>query len=255
MHRSTLISYQGVLLTPDTAHAVKALTIQAAANQWTVQVVGPVAGSQSGNPLSLVSAGREVHLRLERAGVADPQQILNATWGYAVPGGFTPWLRYPIAGQTEEAIFHYFGPWKYVYDRLIAEGRGHLAWPSVCAAAQCDVGAWAGDRVQERFLQAQLHRLGQNCGPVDGVLGSRTTESLEALGLVRLGLPQLLEYVSKANPAAPSAQSRQQGHVAMPGRQMTVNAFGGIKVVQTAHGATLTVDGPGRVVLDIGEST
>lgn len=255
MFRTSLTNFQGVILTEDTAKAFQHLSAQAAGNQWDVRLIGPSAGSADGNHLSLIPAGREVHLRLERKGVTDPQQILNAIWGYAVPAGFVPWLRYPVAGQSDEIVFHYFGTWKSIYDRLIAEGRGHLAWPSVCAAAQCDVGAWKGDRTQERFLQAQLHRLGQNCGPVDGVIGPRTTEAIEALGLSKLPLPQLLDHLAKASPPSLPAQSRQRGHVALPGRALVVQAFGGIKAIQTPQGATLTVDGPGRLVVDVGDPT
>lgn len=251
MYRHRLVNHRGRLLSPDTARAVEALGAQASKNGWGVTLKSPQP-TDEWDPMSMTLAGREVHLRMHRSNVNDPQTALNALWGLAVPLGFTPWLRYPIAGQTGDHIFHYFGDWRILYDRMMAEGRGHLCWPSLCAAAQCDVGAWKGPKADERFVQAQLHRLGRNCGPVDGIIGPRTADAIETLGLPNSGFPQVMEYLRTAEPAPTPKTDRQVGHIAIPGRQLMVAAYGGIKSAMTDQGATLTIDGPGRVVVDIG---
>jgi len=250
MQRTTLINFRGLLLSRDTAEAVQALEASAGENGWVLNLLGPVAGSESG-PFSLVPAGREVRFSLSRDAEEDPQLVLNAMWGHAVPLGFTPWCRYPLPG-TADTTFHFFGPWQPLYDRLLAEGRGHLAWPSVCCAAQCDAGQWQGDKAEERFAQAQLHRIGRNCGPIDGVVGPRTAEAIRSLGLDRSSFAQVLAHLRQAGTPVVE-RDRQVGHVVVPGRKVVVTPTEGIKVTRTRHGAALTVEKPGRVIIDIGE--
>jgi len=252
MQRETLINFRGLLLTQDTAHLVQSLEANAGATGWQLELLGPKAGSADGEILSLAPAGRELHLTLTRKEEHDPQSALNALWGYAVPLGVTPWDRYPIVGDINY-IYHFLGPWQPLYDRLLAEGRGHLAWPSVCCAAQCDVGQWKGDKPDERFAQAQLHRVGRNCGPIDGIIGPRTAESIRSLGLERSSFAQVLAHLKERETPLPSRQDRRVGHITVPGRQVAVTPTEGIKVTRTMHGASLVVDQPGRVIVDIGE--
>lgn len=250
--RQSLISFRGFLLTKDTAHAIEVLEGRGAELGWKVRLLGPAPGSQDGNPMSLIPAGREVHMVFEQ-GDSSKQVSLNALWGCAVPIGFTPKGRYPLADEPDANVFHYFGPWRTLHDRLLSEGRGHLAWPSVCCAAQCDVGMWQGDREAERLLQAQLHRIGRNCGPIDGVIGVRTASAIQSLGLGQVTIPDLLKHLYQLEEGKRSSSPRQVGHLALPDRQISVTATGGVKVARSKQGAILTVDGPGRVVLDIGE--
>ena len=250
--RQILISFRGLLLTKDTAHAVEALEARAAELNWKVRLLGPTPGSQDGNPMSLIPAGREIHMALEQ-GDSSKQVSLNAMWGCAVPLGFTPRGRYPLADDPDANIFHYFGPWRALHDRLLSEGRGHLAWPSVCCAAQCDVGQWRGGKETERLLQAQLHRVGRNCGPIDGIIGPRTATAIQSLGLGQVSLKDLLEHLYRLEEGKRSSSPRQVGHLALPDRQLTISATGGVKVAKSKQGALLTVDGPGRVILDIGD--
>lgn len=253
MHRHRLIRYKGMSLAPDTAWALEILDKKTAEAGWRLDFIGP-SPEVTWNAMSLIPAGREVHLRLVKSNVTSHQTILNALWSFAVPLGFTPWNRYPIAGQEGNHIFHHFGFWRVLYDRLMAEGRGHLCWPSVCAAAQCDIGAWQGNKKDERFVQAQLHRLGRNCGPVDGIIGPRTADAIESLGIPNAGFPQILEYVRTAEPPSSPKRTRHVGHVAIPGRNLTLSSYGDVRTMRTKQGATLTIDGPGRVIVDIGES-
>jgi len=134
---------------------------------------------------------------------------------------------------------------------LMSEGRGHLAWPSVCAATQMDVGTWAGDNPDQRFVQGQLHRIGKNIGAVDGIIGPRTVEAMESLGLNRAVFVKVQEFLRTAEPPKSAPMIRTTGHVAIPGWDLNIATFGGVKSVQTRQGATLTIDGPGRVIIDV----
>lgn len=257
MKRIQLLSFRGLLVTVDTAAALTALDEQAKQRGWVLDLMIPH-NIQEGD-LSLHPAGREVLFRFKKEGV-DRQTALNAAWAHAVPLGFTPWQRYPKAGglysDTQiEIVFHFLGPWHPIVDRMMAEGRGHLAWPSLCAAAQTDVGEWRGDAEVERFVQGQLHRLGYNCGPVDGKIGTRTARVLESMGLKQSSLAQVAAKLQQGTPDTPQKKTRCTGHVVVPGRQLVVSTHGDVQAVRSDAGCTLMVDGPGRVVLDIGDST
>jgi hypothetical protein len=251
--RTKLIEYQGSLLTEDTIQAV--LKLISKAFVWEVNLIGP--GDWERQPLAM--AGREVSIVLQSPGANDPrslndrQQALNAAWGYMVPLGFTPWLRYPVSGEDGEFRYHFLGPWKIIYERLIAEGRGHLAWPSMCCAAQCDVGTWTGDKTLERSIQAQLHRVGFNAGPIDGVIGPTTTAALNAAGLIGVKLKDALDRLCERDDGIPvHSTGHSVGHLAIPGQRLSLSAFGGVRAIQTVQGAAITVDGPGRLVIDVG---
>lgn len=250
MFRLKLTNYKGMLVTPDTAVALRSLEAQASEKgKWRVKYLKT--DTTRPNPLSLAPAGREIRFVFERSG-ADAQTALNAAWGVAVPLGFTPWLRYPLVTEGCD-VFHFFGLWGDVYDRLIAEGRGHLAWPSLCCAAQVDLGVWPGDKEEPRFVQAQLHRMGRNPGPLDGVVGPRTAACIESLGLPRGSFAQVAEFLRTAEPPEKKldTKSADRGHLLVPGREVGVEAFGGVKAWRTPHGAAFEVGGPGRIVVDV----
>lgn len=245
--RIQLQSFRGLLFTPDTVEAIKRLEEAAwAKGKWKIQLHPP--GTASG--ASLVPAGREVHLTLVHDKEPTPQRALEALWGFAIPQGFTPWSRYPILAH-DSLIFHYLGPWQALLDRLMSEGRGHLAWPSVCAAARVDVGAWTGENEEAVFIQAQLHRVGLNPGPVDGVIGTRTTKAMERLGLVRPSMVKAIEHLRNAQVAVSPQAKSGKGFITIPGKRLAIGAFGGVSVVTTPTGASLDIRGPGRVIVDI----
>ena len=254
MYRQRRINHHGVYLTQDTIEALNKLREWAfEAGRWDVTLLGPALKDEPSGPMSMVDTGREVHLRFKRSDVDDPQITLNAAWSCAVPLGFTPWLRHLLVGEGD-TVFHFFGPWQPIYDRLLAEGRGHLAWSSVCAAAQVDVGVWKGGQEEAVFAQAQLHRLGRNCGAVNGVIGPRTKICIESLGLRRSSLAALVEYLRTAEPEPVVEQERQRGHLVLPGQMLTFGTFGGVKAIKSDRGAALVVDGPGRLIVDVGVS-
>lgn len=247
MFRQKMRTYKGLIVTADVAEALHLLEVKAnEQGKWRVKFLPQPAAKP--DPLSLACCGREVQFVFEKAG-APSQDALNAAWGCAVPLGFSPKLRYPLL-ETGSTVFHFFGPWQGLHGCLLAEGRGHLAWPSVCCASQCDVGEWKGDKEEARFVQAQLHRLGRNCGPIDGVIGPRTAAAIESLALPRSGLAQVAEHLRAAEPAAATAQ-KGRGHLHIPGFELVVEGYGGVKAWQLQTGAGIEVNGPGRLVVDV----
>jgi len=246
MQRLRLMTYKGLIVAPDVADALRSLENQASKAGWRVKFAKPP--RQKYNPAGLIAAGREVWLTFEKDG-ADAQDALYAAWGVAVPLGFTPKLRDPLL-EPGHPVFRYFGPWQALYGKLLAEGRGHLAWPSVCCAAQVDVGVWQGDKEETRFVQAQLHRAGRNCGPIDGVVGQRTAAAIESLSLPRASLAVVAEHLLKMEPPKPSP-STVRGHLHLPKQKLVVQAHGGVKAWPIDNGSGFEVSGPGRIVVDV----
>jgi hypothetical protein len=182
-----------------------------------------------------------------------PEQKLAVLWSLAVPLGFVPWSRYPVPSSTSH-VFHYVGPWAMVGDFLHGEGRGDLAWPSMVCAAQIEVGTWAGNQITERTVQMHLHRLGIHCGPVDGSVGPVTIAAMKALGLGGMEIRHVAHAVSQMSVPAPKrVRERVQGHVVLGGYPMQAFTTGGVHTVKTRNGYAVTVDGPGRLVLTVGD--
>jgi hypothetical protein len=207
--------------------------------------------------LSMRIAAREVYLRAELQDYDGPEELrreaeIAVLWGLVIPMRFLPWKRHPTPG-TGDDVFHYFGPWQTLHDHLLSEGRGEIAWASVCAAAQTDVGTWYGTKKVERFVQAQLHRLGFPCGPVDGEIGGRTAGALQALGMEGRTLAETAEALAKIRNPKRRGDGRRLGHLVLAGEDVSVVSYGEIATAKTAHGASLTVDGPGRVIVSVGE--
>lgn len=248
MKRTPLRSHKGVLVTPDTFEAVGQLKKQASLKGFRVSVDSSENHAQS-SPLS--KAGREVLITFTREHT-HPQERLNALWALAIPLGFTPLSRYPILKGPSE-VFHFFGEWRSVYDRLMAEGRGHLALPALTAAALSDVGLWGGERSEVFFIQAQLHRLGRNPGALDGVIGPRTIGAIESLSLDKVPTPLLPSKLASMETHKQSKGPIEKGVVALntSSRRLTVRGHGGVVVNQNTKGASFEVHSPCRIVVDI----
>jgi len=251
MHRVSLMIYKGLIVTPDVAEALRVLEVAANKGKWKVRF--KPADMPAYSPISLEPAGREVRFVFERAGVAiaSPQESLYAAWGFVVPLGFTPKLRDPLI-ELGHDVFHYLGPWQALYGKLLAEGRGHLAWPSVCCAAQTDVGVWQGDKAEARFVQAQIHRLKRNCGPIDGIIGQRTAAAMESLALPRGSLAVVAEHLRIAGDPLATVNSKvSRGHIHLSGHEMVVAGHGGVRTWPMDNGAGIEVSGPGRIIVNV----
>ena len=264
---TSLHPYRQTVVTPDTYDAMCRLERAASRFGEGIQVTydGVSAAhaswegvEQDAGPLGLPPAlsmrptGREVYLGLSGLG-GDAMRELAVLWSLAVPLGFMPWDRYPVPSATSH-VFHYLGPWDTVGDFLHGEGRGDHAWPSMACAAQIEVGTWGGTQITERTVQTHLHRLGIHCGPIDGSIGPITIAAMKALGLGGMEVTRVAEALSKMSvPAEAPGDERVQGHIVLGGVPMSAFTSGGVHTVKTRNGYAVTVDGPGRLILTVGE--
>lgn len=199
---------------------------------------------------SMENTGREVGILIEAEDLSLEQE-LGLLWNIVVPLRFTPFSRYPIPGPRQ-SVFHFLGPWGLLYERLLAEGRGELAWPSVCVAAQCDAGVWKGDKRTERSVQAQLHRTGINCGPVDGIIGPRTVSGLKAAQLSGLPFEEIeKELLSRPTGILKKNTKNVHGHLVIQNTEYSVSTFGRIASTRVNNGTAFAIQGPGRIVIDV----
>ena len=76
---------------------------------------------------------------------------------------------------------------------------------------------------------------------------------MKALGLGGMGLEEALEALTRMKVPKPPAMDRQRGHVVLNDVSMEAFSSGGVHTVRTRNGYSLTVDGPGRLVLMVGD--
>jgi hypothetical protein len=257
MQRVSLVTYGDLEVVPEMEAALDQL--KASYNQY----LGLSDFYFSQDPKSLMSlAGREVTLKVKQSSLAEVENnlsyFISALWAIAVPLGFTPWNRYPTPTGDLNLDFklHFFGPWYTIYEKICSEGRGESAWHSMQDASLVDVGRLEHSQVLEKFVQSQLHRWGYNCGLVDGVLGPRVQNCLKALNAPGLNLKDLAEYLKGESPAdlkKHGARETVYGQVVIPNYNFKVFTYGKVYSAGQASGsAALTVEGPGRVILDVG---
>jgi len=226
-------------LTPDTCRALERLQMRANVVELGLQF------SLRSGPSSPV--GRSLCVT-----VGDNFEDLCKLWSLAVPLGFTPWSRFPVPGTNQEDLF-FLGPWQILIDRLCGEGRGHLAWMAVCKASQLDVGGT--NQELGAFVQAQLHRVGGNPGNLDGIVGPRTKQALTVLG-VSPDLEEASGLLAEMDPpkVTPAESGPWRGHLIGHGLS-SISCHGQVAVTRTPTGATLTIEGPGRVIADFAPET
>lgn len=167
-------------------------------------------------------------------------------WSFVVPLGFTPMERFPISSN----IYWFFGPHQAMMDRLMAQGRGEVVWESFLTASRIEAGTWPKeDRLVERTIQVELHRLGYNPGPIDGVIGKETTRALAEAGC-KDKLSLALQKLQMRKVATPKPAKVRFGEVQIPeGSQ--IQAYGDIRATRHENGAKLEIHGSGRVIIDI----
>ena len=116
---------------------------------------------------------------------AAPEEVprslkLDWLWEQAIPLGWRPVIRAAKEGAKEAWHFDYMGEWSDTYDRIGYEQT------AICTVLDLGIGKGVFSRPWERWVQAQLHRLGQDVGDVDGYLGKRSLAGLAALNLDKL---------------------------------------------------------------------
>jgi hypothetical protein len=267
------IRYNDLAVTPDTAAALRHLEKRAdQIKDMRLSISGPTEVDMTWDKMrmrpgptnlppewSALPTGREVYLGVE---IIDDElskesrleRSLAMLWALAVPLGFTPYTRYPLPGP-HMSVFHFMGPWDILMDHMLGAGRGEAAWPGFCGAAQADVGAWEGGKQTERFVQSHLHRLGYNCGAIDGIVGNSVLAALKAAGMSGKPLMDVAEALGKEG-TRDTRKPRQpiEGSVELPDTDFSIVSYGQVRTTRTPKGALISVAGAGRIVVDVRET-
>ncbi len=208
--------------------------------------------------LDIAKAGRQVKVSYTLPEDPGPpkaaaQRLLETLWGYMVPLGFTPWDRVPLAVSSTAGVFTFLGPWQSVFDHMLYLGRGECAWPSVVCAAAVDAGTWKADRALERSVQAHLHRMGVNAGPVDGIVGVQTTAAMQELGLHGKTLQEVFEALRVREVSVNTDTEQRVGTLYIPpGVSSSIVTTGRVSATKGPTGARLLIQGMGQVVVSLG---
>lgn len=199
---------------------------------------------------SMRMTGREVKVWLE-SDQHEEDSMVPTLWSAMVPNGFVPWNRYPVPSETQR-LFHYFGDWQSIGDSLQGEGRGEHSWPSICVASQIEAGVWEGGKDIERSVQANLHRLGIPCGPLDGNIGERTLGAIKSLGLSRMQMSAVNQALMSMSKPKKEDNKKRFGQLFIESTDMRVFTSGSVASQKTRTGFVLSAWGPGilNVVLD-----
>lgn len=273
MPRISLSHVRGTVLAPDVAERLRLLEVRTqdtwkgkvrirysgvpdALATWAGVVSDPGPTGISVPQLSMRPTGREVYLKAVVNNAEDfgaRATGVEALWSIAIPLGFVPWNRHPVPGPCDD-VFHVPGVWANLMEAHWAFGEGERAWASLCCASQLDVGRWGGDRWPERTVQAHLHRIGQPCGPVDGVITDRVHAALRRTPLAMATIAQAaqsIEALPDINVPRNTAPNRRLGALDLPGDDVTVTGHGGVRVARTPRGYSIDVEGAGRAIIDV----
>jgi D-alanyl-D-alanine dipeptidase len=129
---------------------------------------------------SFHNAGRAIDFDVARIALPNTpkDKQLDRFWDIATGFGFSPIIDKPNEHQKEAWHFDYLGPWKYLKD--------NYGYSMAAMAAVLDVeGAHSlYGRDPVRLLQAQLHRVGIDCGAIDGHWGPMTKKGLLKAGVM-----------------------------------------------------------------------
>ena len=249
MKRIGLVEFGNFKITEDTKKAVNLLIVRAKNFGWIVDLCETPISTEMG------ALGREVCFEMKHNGdfEASTQDKVNALWGLAVPLGFTPYNRYAI-DDSLSFMFHHFDCWTPMMDRILAEGRGHQMWGSLVCACSVDIGVWKGDKTLVRMIQAQLHRIGYNCGVIDGIVGSRTLKCIQANNLEGMELVEIAKILIKKHKRESNVSKKTtKGFISIPERQFQVTTYGNVQTVKSTNGVSVETKSGGRLVIDIGE--
>lgn len=116
---------------------------------------------------------------------------LDWLWARARPLGWRPVIRAADEGKKEAWHFDFMGEWADTYDRIGYEQT------AICTVLDLGIGKGIFTRPWERWVQAQLHRLGHDVGDVDGYHGKTTKAGLEVAKLAHLSKKQLSEVLAR----------------------------------------------------------
>lgn len=136
---------------------------------------------------SLHEAGRAFDLDLENIKIS-----LADFWDIAKDVGLSPIIDKPTAGVSESWHFDCRGSHQLVYD-YYRSGKGtnfKKPYAAMAASAILSIGVKVdkfGANQTAAAIQSGLIRLGRNIGDIDGSIGKRSKDALEALGVTFSG--------------------------------------------------------------------
>ena len=142
---------------------------------------------------SLHEAGRALDLDL-----ASLKASLEDFWEIAQSHGFFPIINAPDPKKSEAWHFDCRGSHNIVYD-YYKDGKGTnftSPYTAMAASAILAIGVKVdrfGDNQKEAYLQSCLVRLGQELGSIDGQVGQKTRNALQALGVTLGAVDSMIE--------------------------------------------------------------
>lgn len=239
----TLVRYQKTYVNPSCVDQLNALDRKGKELGWKQFSVVASTNQEKFNPLSPKASGREFIFTTDSG--------VESLWSAAIPLGFIPWNRYPIEEEGSYK-FHYYGNWKMLIDFLHSEGRGEWAWGSFCCAALLETGKWEGSKPIERGIQANLHRLGKHCGPIDGIIGQRTLGAMKTLGISEMEPEKALEKLESFFYEEPEiGKEPTGGFIYLGGRKSEVFSSGDVHVISSNNGYTISIEGKGKILIEL----
>lgn len=167
---TVLVAYRDILVTPDTAMALRELEAQVRRVKITHGCPTDLVSSDSlllvtgitAPESSALLTGREVGLTGSEAMVLVAEKL-----------GFRRW-------RQDSDVYHFKGPFR------------DLEWKSFVCGAQIQVGTWAGDRHMERSVQTKLYLSKHYAGPIDGVVTPDLLRALREAGFSHKSLTEVI---------------------------------------------------------------
>jgi hypothetical protein len=151
---------------------------------------------------SLHEAGRSLDLSIDALGMS-----LTDFWKIAAKTNLVPIISEPKANLSEAWHFECRGSHQLVYDYYKAKKGSNFDKPyqAMAASAIVSVGVRVdkfGDGQQQAAIQSAIIRLGQVIGNIDGRVGQKTLNGLDALGIQWVDNDQAIQEVTAQLEAA-----------------------------------------------------
>jgi len=253
--RLGLTRYGALTVSTDTAYALHILEQRAREKNIILDILDASESVLKNHAQRFYESGREVLIRYSSKNSLplSVYEKISLVWSLAYPLGFMPYFRHPLPGEGSD-LFHFFGIWQPVMERLYSEGSAEYAWSSMWYAAMTDIGKISDEDYLMYFIQGQLHRLGINCGVINGKLTDRTKKCLLSIGLYGMSYENIAIELSSRDPSN-SISNKEAGYLYLSTvsleRELQVNQSGDVGVVNDPNGIKFNVGkGNGKIVID-----
>lgn len=243
--RTSLSRYGALTVSADTALALHTLESRAKERNIVLDILDAEGSILKLHSQRFYESGREVLIRYSPVNLRSltVYEKISAVWSLAYPLGFTPYFRHPLPGEGSD-LFQFFGIWQPIMERLYNEGSGEYAWSSMWYAAMTDVGKIPTDYLFF-LIQGQLHRLGYNCGVVNGVLNDKTKKCLQSLGLYGISYEDIAIELVQREISNNNAPLKSTGYLYLStttlDREISVKGFGDVGIVKDPNGVRINI--------------